>query len=71
MSEQLDRTNPHDRLCIAISILQAHYLAQDTAYVPEKIFGPFYFYDLSLEHAIQILVELLPVTEGLEDEGKP
>ena len=60
--------SPYDQLCIAISILQAHYLAQDSALVPEKIFGRSYMNDCALENAIQLLVELLPIAETLENQ---
>lgn len=54
---------PHDKLMMAIGILQAHYLASDTDLVPDRIFGEFYFSTTGMEHAINMLIELLPEME--------
>lgn len=59
----LSAKTPHDRLMAAIGILQAHYLASDTALVADKIFGNSYFDTTGLEHAINMLIDLLPVVE--------
>jgi|GEM_PF-6846864 len=58
--------SPHDRLCIAISILQAHYLASDTMLVSEAVFGTSHFPTLGFEHAIHLLIGLLGDFERIE-----
>ena len=55
--------NPHDKLMMAIGILQAHYLASDTNLVPDRIFGSFYFSTTGVEHAINMLIDLLPALD--------
>lgn len=68
MSSALPKIDsPADRLTAAISILQVNYLAQDTNFYPETIFGTSFFMpDASLEHAIKLLIGLLPDVEGLK-----
>jgi len=50
---------PHDKVCTAISILQAHILAADSALIPEKIWGHQYMRALGLEQAVKLLIEVL------------
>jgi hypothetical protein len=63
----IDKT-PHDKLMIAISICQMSVMAEDSALVPEKMWGAF-IPTLALEHAVQMLIELLPVVENLPAQG--
>jgi hypothetical protein len=59
---------PHDKLMIAISICQMSVMAEDSALVPEKMWGAF-IPTLALEHAVQMLIELLPVLDNLPAHG--
>ncbi|SDY17986.1 hypothetical protein [Citreimonas salinaria] len=66
----LEDETSQDRLFAAIGILQAHYLAGDTALNAEKIFGQSYCQDSGIEHVIHILIDLLPVVEAADQARK-
>ena len=51
--------SPHDKLCVAISIIQTHILASDSALIPEKMFGAWHFETSGLEFANRLMVEVL------------
>ncbi len=50
---------PHDKLCAAIGILQAHILASDSMQDGPTAWGTAYFPASGVEHAIHLLIELL------------
>lgn len=55
-----------DKLCIAISIVQQNILAQDSALIPDRLFGPDYMRTGALEMAVRLMCECLG---DLEDKG--
>lgn len=55
--------SPHENICAAVSILQAHILAEDSTMNAESMFGDNYFKGAGLEVAVAMLV---PVIEQLE-----
>lgn len=57
---------PYHKLCAAISILQDHILAADSAYDPDKVFPHGRLATESLELAENLLGELLDVLERAE-----
>lgn len=59
----LSNTDAHDQLMIAISILQAQHMAADSNLLPHQIYGTSYMPDEALEHAIKILIGLLPFVD--------
>lgn len=57
---------PHDNLCTAIGLIQAHILAGDSALIPEMMFGNFHFRQAGLETAVAMLVAILGEAEDLQ-----
>ncbi|MAC77565.1 MAG: hypothetical protein CML66_05830 [Rhodobacteraceae bacterium] len=51
---------PNEKLCAAMSIIQAEILARDSLYIPEKMFQNRFFRTSGLELAEKLLAELLP-----------
>ena len=61
--------SPHENICAAVSIIQAHILAEDSTVNAESMFGVNYFKGAGLEVAVAMLV---PVIERLEkSEWRP
>lgn len=54
----------HSKVMTAISILQMKVLASDSATDGKATWGGMYMPDSCLDHAIQMLIEVLEVVEG-------
>lgn len=57
--------SPADRVMTAISILQAHALALDSPSDGRAMWGTFHMQSPAVEHAIHLLIEVLPDLETL------
>lgn len=57
----------NDKLCAAIGILQLQVMASSTDFVPEKMWGGMFFSTSGLEHAINLLVDLVGDIEALDE----
>ncbi|MFV0293230.1 MAG: hypothetical protein ACK5II_08445 [Paracoccus sp. (in: a-proteobacteria)] len=56
----------YGKTCTAISILQQHILAKDSALLPEKMFGDHYMPSLAIEQAVALLIDVLPDIENVK-----
>ena len=57
---------PHENLCAAISIIQAHILAEDSTVNAESMFGVNYLRGAGLEVAVAMLVPVIELLEKSE-----
>ncbi|WP_299960781.1 hypothetical protein [uncultured Roseobacter sp.] len=62
---QLTTLTPHDKLMAAISILQVKSMSEDSARNGDASWGTFFMPGGATDHAIDLLIELLPHLEGL------
>ncbi|MES2844858.1 MAG: hypothetical protein V4747_07520 [Pseudomonadota bacterium] len=54
----------HDRLCSALGIIQTRIMADDSALIPEKMFGTSFMPSSALEEAERIIRSCLEHVEG-------
>lgn len=64
----LTNLSPYDKLTGVISILQNHVAGKDTLLDRNKVWKLFDMPEPSLELAIAVLVDILPVLEDLPDQ---
>lgn len=57
--------SPHDAVCQAVGILQAVYMARDTALDAEALWGVFHMEGAAIEAAIALLVDIMPEVERI------
>lgn len=58
--------SPHENICAAVSIIQAHILADDSTVNAESMFGVHYFKGAGLEVAVAMLVPVIELLEKSE-----
>lgn len=59
-------TTLHDKLCCALSIIQAHILVLEAGQNGKSAFGGAYMPEAGLEFAARVIYEVLPVVDAVE-----